>query len=134
MKVRFEQTPDGEIAILSRDEYELLLAKAAEAGAASRADEAEEDAGTARLVDRARQELAEGGILVPMDVVSRLADGENAVRVLRLWRGQAQTELAARSGLSQGYISDIEKGRRIGTPTVLRHIADALGVPLDLLA
>lgn len=125
MNVRFEKTQDGEVAIMPREEYEALVA---------RLEEAEEDEGTARLVARARAEQSEGGLLLPMNVVSRLADGENAVRVLREWRSQTQIDLASRTGLSQGYISDIETGRRTGTPTALRQIADALEVPLDLLA
>ncbi len=78
--------------------------------------------------------MAEGGPSIPKEIVDRLADGENPVRVFREWRDLTQVDLAARSKLSQGYISDIESGRRTGTPAVLRQIADALGVPLDLLA
>jgi transcriptional regulator with XRE-family HTH domain len=37
------------------------------------------------------------------------------------------------SNLSQGYISDVETGRRKGTAAALRLIADTLKVPLDLL-
>jgi transcriptional regulator with XRE-family HTH domain len=38
-----------------------------------------------------------------------------------------------KTNLSQGYISDIESGRRVGTVAALRRIASALNVPLDLL-
>ena len=84
-------------------------------------------------------EVAEGGVLLPKDVVDRLADGESPVRVLREWRerdrpgGMTQMYLAFKTGLSQGYISDIETGRRTGTVSALRLIADVLNVPLDLL-
>lgn len=122
MTVRFEKTAGGEVAIMPREEYEALIA---------RLEEAEEDEGTARLVERA---MAEGGPSVPMEFVSRLAEGENAIRVLREWRSVTQVDLASRTRLSQGYISDIETGRRTGTPTALQRIADALEVPLDLLA
>ncbi|MHB1104659.1 MAG: helix-turn-helix domain-containing protein [Devosia sp.] len=125
MAVKFEKTAAGEVAILPRAEYEALLAKA---------DEFDEDKGTARLIERGRQEIESGAPLLPLHVVDRLADGENAARVLREWRGLTQVDLAAHSKLSQGYISDIESGRRTGTPAVLRQIADALQVPLDLLA
>jgi transcriptional regulator with XRE-family HTH domain len=66
-------------------------------------------------------------------VVDRLADGENAVRVLREWRDKPQEYISFKTGLSQGYISDIETGRRDGTAAALRLIADVLKVPLDLL-
>jgi transcriptional regulator with XRE-family HTH domain len=71
--------------------------------------------------------------LLPKKVVDRLADGENSVRVLREWRDKPQEYIAFKTGLSQGYISDIETGRRDGTAAALRLIADALKVPLDLL-
>jgi hypothetical protein len=125
MNVRFQKTPRGEIAILPRKEYEALVAKAAEA---------DEDAGSARLVARARKDIAAGAPLLPKDVVDRLAKGENPVRVLREWREVTQMHLSFKTNLSQGHISDIENGRRTGTPAALRRIADALHVPLDLLA
>jgi len=124
MNVRFQKTPRGEVAILPRKEYEALASKAAEA---------DEDAGTARLIERARKEIAEGAPLLPKPVVDRLADGENPVRVLREWRDVTQLYLSFKTNLSQGYISDVETGRRKGTAAALRLIADALKVPLDLL-
>jgi ribosome-binding protein aMBF1 (putative translation factor) len=125
MNVRFQKTPRGEIAILPRKEYEALVAKAAEA---------DEDAGSARLVARARKDIAAGAPLLPKDVVDRLAKGESPIRVLREWRDVTQMHLSFKTNLSQGHISDIESGRRTGTPAALRRIADALEVPLDLLA
>lgn len=124
MNVRFQKTPRGEIAILPRKEYEALVAKAAEA---------DEDTGTARLVARARKEVAAGAPLLPKDVVDRLANGEHPVRVLRQWRSVTQMDLSVKTNISQSHISDIESGRRTGTPATLRRIADVLKVPLDLL-
>jgi len=124
MTVRFKMTTKGEVAILPRKEYEALAAKA---------EEADEDLGTARLVARARKEIAAGSPLIPKGVVDRIAGGENALRVLREWRGKTQLYLANKTNLAQGYISDLEGGRRKGTAAALRNIADALKVPLDLL-
>ncbi len=124
MSVRFQKTPRGEVAILPRKEYELLIAKASEA---------DEDAGTARVVARARKEIAGGGPLLPKDVVDRMANGENPVRVLREWRDVTQMHLSFKTNLSQGYISDIENGRRTGTAAALGLIANVLKVPLELL-
>jgi hypothetical protein len=73
MKVKFKATPDGEVAIVPRAEYERL--KALE-------QEAQEDAGTARLVSRAKREVADGAPVLPKAVVDRLANGENPIRVL----------------------------------------------------
>jgi ribosome-binding protein aMBF1 (putative translation factor) len=125
MNVRFQKTPKGEVAILPRKDYEALVAKAAEA---------DEDASTARLVTRARKEIAGGAPLLPKEVVDRIANGENPIRVLREWQGHTQMYLAFKTNISQSHISDIENGRRTGTPAALRAIANALKVPLDLLA
>ena len=124
MTVRYQKTAKGEVAILPRKEYEALLTKAAEA---------DEDAGTARLVARARREVAEGAPLIPMDVAERIAAGEHPIRALREWRGMTQMELSYRTNIGQGYISDLESGRRKGTVAALRIIAEALRVPLDTL-
>lgn len=124
MTVRFQKTPRGEVAILPKKDYELLVAKASEA---------DEDAGSARIVAQARKEVAGGGPLLPKDVVDRMAQGENPVRVLREWRDITQMHLSFKTNLSQGHISDIENGRRTGTAAALRLIANVLEVPLDLL-
>jgi hypothetical protein len=105
MNVRFKMTNEGEVAILPRKDYEALAAKA---------QEADEDFGTARLVVRARKEVAAGMPLIPKKVVDRIAGGENALRVLREWRGQTQLYISHKTNIGQGYISDLENGRRKG--------------------
>jgi hypothetical protein len=124
MKVRFKKTSKGEIAILPRKEYEALAAKA---------QEADEDFGTTRLIARARREIATGMPLIPKEVVNRIARGENALRALREWRGKTQLYVAHKTNIGQGYISDLETGRRKGTTTALKKIADVLKLPLDLI-
>jgi Helix-turn-helix len=115
----------GEVAILPRKEFEALAAKAREA---------HEDVRTARLIARARREIAAGMPLVPKDVVDRICAGENALRVVRKWRGKTQLYISQKANIGQGYISDLESGRRRGTTAALKKIADALKVPLDLIA
>jgi transcriptional regulator with XRE-family HTH domain len=62
----------------------------------------------------------------------RLVGGN--VRRIRLERGLTQEQLAERSGFTQGYISELELGRRNPTVVSLFELADALGVtPIDLL-
>lgn len=124
MTVRYQKTAKGEVAVLPRKEYEALAAKAAEA---------DEDAGTARLVARARKEIAEGAPLIPMEVVERIAAGDHPIRAMREWRDMTQMELSYRTDIGQGYISDLETGRRKGTAAALRAIAQTLRVPLDIL-
>src|SRR5258708_30415832 len=98
MSVRFQKTPRGEVAILPRKDYELLVAKASEA---------DEDAGTARIVARARKEIASGGPLLPKDVVDRIANGENPLPGLRQWPDITHLDLSFHTHLSPGHISDI---------------------------
>jgi hypothetical protein len=124
MKVRFKMTNKGEVAILPRKEYEALAAKAREA---------DEDFGTARLVASARKDIAAGMPLIPKEVVDRIANGENALRALREWRGKTQLYVSHKTNIGQGYISDLESGRRRGTATALKKIADVLKVPLELI-
>jgi hypothetical protein len=124
MTVRFKKTDNGEIAILPRKDYEALVAKAAEV---------DEDAGTARLIARARKEIAQGGALIPLDVLNRIAKGENPIRVVREWKDITQLYLSHKTNIGQGYISDLENGRRKGTTAALKEIARVLDVPLDLL-
>ena len=124
MNVRFKKTDKGEVAILPRKEYEALAAKAAEA---------DEDIGAARLVARARKEIAAVAPLIPKTVADRIANGENALRVLREWRDVPQLYLSFKTDIGQGYLSDLENGRRKGTAEVWKRIAKVLNVPLDLL-
>lgn len=123
-KVQFIKTKDGgELAVLPKAEYEHLLALSQS-----------EDAGTARIVRRARAAVADGqDIVLPKAVVDRLAAGENPIRVIREWRDMTQLEITFRTDVSQSYLSDLENGRRRGTADVLAKIARALKVPLELL-
>jgi DNA-binding XRE family transcriptional regulator len=123
--VRFQTTPNGEVAILPRAEYERLK---------KLADEALEDAGTARLVARAKKEIAAGASLLPKEIVDRLAEGENPIRVLREYRQYTQSELVVAIQITQGYLSDLETGKRKGPLALHQRIAKALSVPLELLA
>ncbi len=68
--------------------------------------------GPRALAARARKEVAEGAPLVPMEVAERIASGEHPIRVLREWRDMTQMHLSFRTNLGQGYISDLESGRR----------------------
>ncbi|SDA36865.1 helix-turn-helix domain-containing protein [Sphingomonas sp. NFR15] len=59
--------------------------------------------------------------------------GDNCARI-RKARGYTQEQLAELSGLSQQYLSDLERGKRNPTVVTVNEIALALGVShLDLL-
>lgn len=56
------------------------------------------------------------------------------VRRYRLEKGWSQEELAFESGVHQTYLSGVETGTRNPTVTVVKKVADALGVrPAALL-
>jgi transcriptional regulator with XRE-family HTH domain len=122
-KVQFIKTAEGELAVLPKSEYDRLVALATS-----------EDVGTARIVRRTRAAIAAGQEMVlPKVVVDRLAAGENPIRVLREWREMTQAELAVGIGITQGYLSDLEAGKRKGPVALHQQIARAFGVPIDLL-
>jgi DNA-binding XRE family transcriptional regulator len=124
--VQFIHTPGGDdLAVLSRSDYDRLVALAAEA---------QEDAGASRIVRNSIRALKEGReVVLPKAVVDRLTNGDNPVRVIREWRDMIQGELAVAVGISQNYLSEIETGRRKGPAELQKKFARALGVPMDLL-
>lgn len=119
-------TPKGEeFVLLPREDYERLVALAAEA---------EEDAADVAAYDAAMADLASGKeSALPEDVSAMLLRGIGLVGALRRWRDVKQVELAERTGLSQGHLSDLESGRRRGSHEALEAIATALDVPLNWL-
>jgi DNA-binding XRE family transcriptional regulator len=123
-KVQFIKTGNGEeLAVLPRAEYERLKAFADQ-----------EDVGIGRIVERARAAIAAGDeIVLPKTIVDQLAEGENRIRVLREWRNRTQVELAASVHITQGYLSDLETGKRKGTVAIHQKIARELGLPISLL-
>jgi transcriptional regulator with XRE-family HTH domain len=123
-KVQFIKTASGEeLAILPKSEYERLAKLIAD-----------EDIGTARLVHKAREKIVAGReVMVPKAIVDRLAAGGNPIRVLREWRAMTQAELVVKIGITQGYLSDLEAGKRKGPVALHQKISRALGVPIDLL-
>jgi DNA-binding XRE family transcriptional regulator len=87
-----------------------------------------EDAEDSLAVRRWR---ANPGETVPADVVDRLLDGENKIKVWRVHRGMTQQALAEACGVSKPYISQLEANTRLASQTVLRKLANALRVDLD---
>lgn len=69
----------------------------------------------------------------PLKIAESLADGENAIKVFRKYRGVTQQELANKVNSTKQYISQIEKEIRKGSAKLLKNIAKALGVDLDMI-
>lgn len=113
-------TPAGErLVLLPETEFNRLT-------------EAADSVADAATYDEAKRKLAAGEEeLLPADMVGRLIAGENPVRVWREHRGLTASALAERAGLAQGYVSQVETGKRAGTVDTMKKIASALGVSID---
>lgn len=124
-QVRFMRSPEGEeLAVLPRADYEALIAELY--------DEDEDDIA---LYDQRKAALAAGndGVL-PVEVSAMLLKGDSRLKAIRRWRGMKQLDLSEKSGVGQGYLSDLESRRRTGSPETLAALAKALDVPLTWLA
>jgi DNA-binding XRE family transcriptional regulator len=89
---------------------------------------------TARIIEATDAKIARGeDFALPAAVWAAIESGEHPVRAIRKYRGLTQNETAERAGLRQGYIADIEGGKKTGSSTSLKAIAAALGVPLEFI-
>lgn len=57
----------------------------------------------------------------------------NAIKDLRQQKGFKQNDFALKCGLSQSYLSSIEKGRKEPTLSILKQIANTLSIPTPVL-
>jgi len=76
-------------------------------------------------------ERAKGQESIPDEMVGRLLDGENPIRVWRQHRELSLRSLAEKAGISASGLSDIETGKTEGRLSVLSRLADILGVGLE---
>jgi DNA-binding XRE family transcriptional regulator len=120
------RTPSGEeLVVLPRAEYEALL---------ERADHEAEDADDVAFYDARKAELAVGGVVLPPEVSAAILRGESRLKAIRNWRDETQLHLSFITGISQGYLSDLESGRRTGTSETITKLAQALNVPVEWLS
>ncbi|MGD1036648.1 MAG: helix-turn-helix transcriptional regulator [Roseiarcus sp.] len=115
------RTPSGEeMVVIPRREYERLIAAAHD-----------EDADDVAIYDARKAELSgDPDALLPAQVSAAMLRGDSRFKALRRWRGLTQSALAAKAGVGQGYLSDIETRRRTGAPETLQRLARALDVPV----
>jgi DNA-binding Xre family transcriptional regulator len=120
-KAQFLISPSGdELAVLPRADYEELV---------RRAQDASEDDEDAYLFDARIAELkADPNARLPVAVSAAMLKGDSLLRALRRWRDKTQQQVSAETGLAQGYLSDLESGRKTGTSETLQKIAKALNV------
>ncbi|HEX4079835.1 MAG TPA: helix-turn-helix transcriptional regulator [Rhizomicrobium sp.] len=120
------RTPGGEeLVVLPRAEYEALL---------ERADHDAEDADDVAIYDDRKAELAAGGGALPPEVSAAVLRGDSRLKAIRNWRGETQLHLELKTGIGQGYLSDLENGRRAGTGDTIAKLAQALDVPVEWLS
>lgn len=120
MSIQIIKTPNGdELVVLPRAEYDALVAGFDP-----------EDAADVAAFDAAMSALNAGATeRLPPEVSAFLTSGDRRLKAVRKWRGLSQVELAGKAGIGQGYLSDVESGRRSGSPATIDAIALALDVP-----
>ena len=106
---------DTDTVTLSRAQYEALLAR------------------TDELEDRLAAREADDGSRIPHDVALAIMDGQRPIVAFRTHYRLTVRELAARTGIAAGYLSEIERGRKPGSAAALSRIAGALGTTMDVL-
>ncbi len=70
----------------------------------------------------------------PITLLDAIEAGQNPIKAFREYRGMKQTQLANMTNISPAYLSQLESGMREGSIKIMKAIAVALNVPLDLLA
>lgn len=122
MNAQFIEIEGKQVVVIPADDYRVLLEKA-------------EMLDDVAAYDRAKAALASGDDeLVPAVIVNAILDGKNPLRVWRQHREMSQSQLAEAAGISQAYLAQIETGKREGTASFYRSLADVPEVDLgDLL-
>jgi len=118
MAVQFIDIGGQKLAVMPAADYDRLIAEVED-----RADE------QAALEAERRREAGEE--YLPAEMVDRLLAGESPLRIWRKHRGMTLGALSKRSGISIGYLSQIEKGVRDGPVKSWRALAAALDLELD---
>ena len=118
------RTSGGE-ELLPRAENEALLGQA---------DKKAEDADDVSIYDARKAKLSAGGVVLPPEVSAAILRGESRLKAIRKWREETQLHLNFKTGIGQGYLSDLESGRRTGTPETIAKLAQALDVPMEWLS
>ena len=112
----------NEMVTITREEYDSLRVAA-------------EDLSDLQAYDQAKTALAaRADELLPPAYANRLLNGESSLRVYRDLRGLTQAELSRNAGIHRVTVAEIESGRKQGSISSLKALADALSVSLDDLA
>lgn len=119
-------TPSGDrLVVLAEADYAELVQLASES-------EAEEDAELIAIADAIMAD-PQASAKLPAEVSRLMLAGASTLKALRQWRDVGQVKLAFDIGTSQGFISDLENGRRAMTEDVRQRLAKSLDVPAEWL-
>lgn len=117
------KTPGGEeIVILPAADYERLL-------------ELAEDASDLAFAEKALAQYRSGkGEALDSDEVRELLAAPTPLSFWRKRRGLTQAALAEQVGVSQPYLAQIERGKRVGDIQLYRRLAGALRLEIEDIA
>ena len=120
MKVQFVTTPSGDdLAVLPRKDYEALIERLAEL---------EEEEADLALYDQRKAGINPA---LPAELSMRILKGESLLKAIRNWRDMTQMQVEHQTGIAQGYLSDLESGRRNGADETLKKLAKVYQVPSE---
>lgn len=122
MGVRLITNDKGhELVVLSRRDYDVLLA--------SLGDEGAEDRMTAVIAEHALARIRSGEeVLIPSDIVFGMIDGASRVRAVREHCRRGLDELAMAAGFASDDLRILDDGTREPTDNERRRLAAALDV------
>ncbi len=100
---------------LARSEYEAMIAR------------------TEELEEALAARNADDGSRIPHEVALAIMGGERPVLAFRRHHRMTLRDLAARTGIAAGYLSEIERGLKPGSAEALSRIAAVLGTTIDAL-
>lgn len=116
-------TPSGErLVVLAEDDFAALV------------EAADDNVDRVAISEYERRLAAGDAEFLPVAMVDRILSGESKLRVWREHRGLSVSALAATSGLSQPFVSQIEAGQRAAKGETLIRLAAALRIDPDDLA
>ena len=72
---------------------------------------------------------------LPDDILDAIAARQDSpIKILRKHRGMTQAELAEKADISRPYLTEIETGKKDGSIRAVRGLAEALDVPVGMIA
>ncbi|MEX0405710.1 helix-turn-helix transcriptional regulator [Aquibium sp. LZ166] len=90
----------------------------------------DEDAADIAMYDARKAELTGRDDALPREVGDLVLRGHTRLKAIRTWCGLVQRDVAAEAGIAQGYLSDLESGRKTGSMETIEKLARILDVPI----